>query len=535
IMLGTEWGLDIDPYRSEMAYWLGDALLVIGAMQSNDEALRAGLLTVDVELGRIPDHLDLRGETMLLAMRGALLPERYHLTRLLDDLAAALEALGRSIEVLRAAPQVFDGQMRAWCWWVYAHTLRKQADLTSRLDLRAATVEAYERAAEIDDARPRLKVEIRANLAVARVQYWKQAVLTEDGAEAELARAYDWAIPELSDAAASPDADNDDKAVWLHNVVQFALSRGPIGDAGRPRLLGQLDHALRLIPQWDSGRARVLATRAELLHRHAERTGDPADRAVADDAIRAAYQEARRYGGNELHVAAAVWARRCAARDEWAEAARVGEESLAAAELLVRRQTHVEHKRAVLRRAVDVAGLTADALRRRRRLGDAATVLERGQAMVLAEQYARPSVIEDALRRLGRDDEAREYRERAAEARSLTASDEELRAARERLGSFAAGLTGIPGLQSMLEGPIEPAALLAGTAAVYFAAGFALLLDAAGEVTGVELPELTTDRLWRSAATFRAQAVVADNPVKLRQRIIATTCRWLQQAVMRPL
>ncbi len=539
LMLRTEWRLYIDPRRSEMAYWLGDTLLGIGAMQSNEEAVRAGLLVVDTELSRIPDHLDLRGETMLLAMRGALLAERYHLSRLLDDLAAALQALEQSTDMLRQIPDIVDGQTRAWTWWTYAHTLTTKADLTHRLDLREAVVEAYERAAEIDDAKPRLRVEIRANLALARLDYWQRAALTEDGAEAEVARAVTRAIAELSDAASSPHADRDDQAVWRHNIVQIALRHGEFGEARLPGLLDHLDQALSRLPEWDAGRARVLATRAELLHRHAEGTGAGADRAAADEAMRAAYQEAARFGGRELHVAAAAWAPRAAARGEWAEAARVGEESLTAAELLVRRQTHLDHKRAVLRGAVDIAGTTADALRRCGRPAGAVAALERGQAMVLGEQYARPSVIEDALRRSGRDDEADEYRARATEARRLNASDEELRAAQERLEFFAAGLTDIPGLRAMLEGPVDPVALLTGAPAVYLAtgaaAGFALVLDGTGGATGVDLPDLTPDRLWRRAATFRAQAVVADNPVELRRRVIARTCQWLDRVVMGPL
>jgi CHAT domain-containing protein len=301
------------------------------------------------------------------------------------------------------------------------------------------------------------------------------------------------------------------------------------------RQLADLDQALRITADRNVDKAALLATRAQLLHEHAERTDLAEDRRRAHDAVYEAYQGALGHGGMVLHSAAGNWARYCARSGDWEQAAVAGRRAVTAVEDLIRRQTHIDYKQAILRQASDLAGLTAKALRMTGRLPQAVEALERGQAMILVDQYARPSLIEERLRRSGHADLAQEYRLLASRRRSLDARDEELRQADERYRKLVQDrLSAIAEIRPLLAAP-DPIGSLAGTPTVYLAPEFALVLDPAGALTAVDLPGLTSRALWRRAARFTNRVVAPANPPELRMDTIRETCRWLDQVAMLPL
>lgn len=301
------------------------------------------------------------------------------------------------------------------------------------------------------------------------------------------------------------------------------------------KLLDLIDKALTITPLWDARRAELLRNKADVLRRRASRTGNAADDAIADEALRAAYQAALAYGGLTLYVSAGEWAAHCVTRGNWAEAVAAGEQAVTAAEDLVRQQTHIYDKRAVLRRTASLARLTASALRHIGKTHEAITLLERGQAIVLANDYFRPALVEDRLRRIGHTEQADTYAKAVEAVRRINADDADLRLAQRNLANLIGSLSDLEGLSDLLFRSTSPESLLAGAAAVYIAEGFALVINSSGVVTDVELPELTLDATRLHAIKFIDRAVAGGNPADLRKKTIKTTCEWLDRVVMKPL
>lgn len=300
--------------------------------------------------------------------------------------------------------------------------------------------------------------------------------------------------------------------------------------------LARLDQALALIPEWDAGRARLLATRADILRGHADRTGDTGDRAAADEAMRAAYEESLRFGGDVLRLNAGNWALRAAERRDWQRAAEAGDHALRAATDLVHRQTHVDYKRAILRNGINVATTTADALRRLGRLADAVTVLDRSQTLVLAEQFLLPHEVEAQLRRTAGGELADTYRELVADTLRIDAPDAELRQAMTRLADFQQSLTDETGAPLVLATTTaDPIATLSGTVTAYLAPGFALVVRESGALVDVDLPELTPAAIAEIAHAVTSRVMPAGAGELTRMLAIQRTCAWATRIILEPL
>lgn len=292
-------------------------------------------------------------------------------------------------------------------------------------------------------------------------------------------------------------------------------------------LLGYLDRALTITPERDAGRVRLLEDRARVLRE----AGAPA--AEVAEALRTAYVEAQRHGGMALHSAAGTWARDRAATGDWPVAAEAGDDAVSALETVVRLQTHLYHRRALLRSAGSLTTLTADALRRTGHAARAAVFLERGQAMTLVDQYARPAVVEQLLR--GHDDTiALKYRTLVDAVRRFNANDTELRAAQADLARFVDSTARLPGMRDLLEAARDPRDLLVGSAFVYVTVGFAIVVNDSGTATPIELPDLTENALWRVQTKF-IRRVVLGRDEYLSTSTVESTCRWLDRVVMGPL
>jgi hypothetical protein len=225
-MIATPWRLMVDGDRSRVAFAVADELLGAAAQGGGTVAIQFGLAVVDAELDRVPwELLDPGAEILLRTVRGALLGERHYLETRLDDLEAAVRELEKATNRLRQLPQVVDEHNQGWCWLTYASTLTDHADITDRLDQRAAAVEALEHAAAVPGVRPQMRNAIRHKLAVTRVDYWKRVARDDAAATGDLVRACDDAIVELEDLIDDPVGHDVERRTWLQNLTSLKQLR----------------------------------------------------------------------------------------------------------------------------------------------------------------------------------------------------------------------------------------------------------------------------------------------------------------------
>jgi CHAT domain-containing protein len=539
----------VDPERGRLTFQVADACL--GAVPLSGRlahtVLDGGVQIVEAELASISgSHLDFVSETLLLAVHGALLAEWYHLEHHLEDLNSALEDV-RSASAFLELPGLLDDQDRAWCWQTIAAIRQRQADLTHRVDHLGGVVDALEQARSAEGASDNLRAAIRWRLTGARLAYWHRVVATDPSAVPRLNEAVDEAIAELGDLVDNAPGHDIERRSWFQNLAAAHLERSQ-----RPGLsplevaadlaagLHAVDRGLEISPAGSADRVPLLETRGALLLAQSQ-VDDSVDAAAA---MQTAFEAAAEHRHPEVGRAGHRLAMAYASAGRWSEAASVGIRTLEVLQSLVRLQAHQDYRWTVMRETAGLtglAGLTAFAYVAAGRPLEGALVLERGQAIVLGDRYARPRAIHDSLLAQGRAAQAVQYLRVAAAVRELNASDQRLRRAEDELADVVAELRSLPGLGALL-GPIDAASVIAAAAAttvVYLASspfgGVALVIDGAGSAQAVDLPEVTDEKVSAVGLRFSRRVVSPANPPSLRSRTIAETCDWLGRAVMGPL
>ncbi|MBK8470360.1 MAG: CHAT domain-containing protein [Candidatus Phosphoribacter sp.] len=286
--------------------------------------------------------------------------------------------------------------------------------------------------------------------------------------------------------------------------------------------LQDLELALASVQPWDAQRVRLTIRKAQVLTVMGRvREADALLSRARDDALE--------HGGGTLFDAAQAWATRCAELRDWSEAAVAAEQAVCANADLMRRQVHLDYKRLTQRNASAMAALAADAYRRMGRLDAAVAALERGQSMILVEDYLTRPAIASVLRE--RDPElAAEYGRQLEIARDLNAPDARLRAAHTRLDELLARA----GLDRADMATARPVSAPQRGAAVYLCTGFALIVDGTRGVRDLDLPGLTSEDLREVAVRF-TKDVVAGDPSADVDRTVEDTCRWIDDIIMTPL
>ena len=330
--------------------------------------------------------------------------ERFDLTGRIGDVDEAIRVLAAALDATPAADPALPSRLNNLGIALRTRQLRRAG---GREDVDRA-IAAFERALELTGVDEPDAAALHANLGNALHQRHDLTGGLRD---------LDRSVRELETALQATPRDSADRASTLNNLGATLSARADAAGSAEDvaRAVALTREAVRLCPQASARRATYLVNLANAL---AQRGDDPA-------AARDAYREAVRVGllasPAEALAAAQNWSGSARDRRAWDEVAEACEAGQQAARTLFGTQLLRADKESWLR---DAHGLTSDgayALIARSRLPQAATVLERGRALLLSERLALDAADLGRLASRAPPLAAR-FRAAAAEVRRLEAA-----------------------------------------------------------------------------------------------------------------
>lgn len=254
------------------------------------------------------------------------------------------------------------------------------------------------------------------------------------------------------------------------------------------------------------------------------RARSPADREAATAAYRSACASGLRAAPDAALIASRAWLDWAIQRTAWAEAAEAGELGLQAADQLYRAQAFRSQRESRLGETQGIANRTAYAWARQGDGRRAASAIERGRAVLLADALRVRTEL-DRLEGEGQEGLADDYRRAAAELTALERSpvagetepgtlshmQRRLRA-RDDLDAAIAAIQSLLGhedfLRRITDEQLLEQAMLASTAAplVYLIpappGGIAIVLQPGGSIAIIDLPGLSDGAVRRAVDDF---------------------------------
>jgi hypothetical protein len=540
ILKGAARRMIVDPERTELAFRIAKALLQVSIRQARPDIVDYAIGILERETEFIHFELAPRSVALLAVCHASLLTERFYLSRRIDDLAAAMDMYEANASFIEKFPDLFEDHDRAWFWWGFGKAHWQKADVAGqRLELVAA-VSCMAKAAKMLSAESAFGRQIYGDLAVAQVNLIEvDAKATDLNTSPEFRAGLDAAIDTLRVLTKSGLSGGPRQR--LQNLANLLARRSEVHPHGSPDRIADLREALAVCEEalklpaaseWEN--VTLLGTRAECYRLLAENRID----ATLEKAYVNAMESARRTEHPEMLSIARNWLLLLSEAGRWHDAASVGDIALSLLERLVRNQPHQHYKQVYLRQGIGLAEAAAVASARSGDPAGAMTRLERTLAVVWREQYFGPRSVASRLRASSAPDLAAQYLNLIARARSIEATDQELRKAEAQLAELQSSIDSVLGSSGVVHAEELARGDVAKVPSMYLVTSkvgsVALLGDEEGRVTAIDLPLAPASAVYGMSARFRKDVVstaAVDSACSTAAEIVAS----LEHAVLRPI
>jgi CHAT domain len=325
--------------------------------------------------------------------------------------------------------------------------------------------------------------------------------------------------------------------------------------------IAALEDVVDVFPQGSPEYPKVLANLADQLAARHQRSASADDLHRAVDCYRACCTRGLELGVERALVAALVWGRWAAQREDWEEAAEAYGYGLEALTRLFDVQLLRPHKEARLREVVGLPANVAYALAKAGWPDKAVVALERGRALLLNEALGRIRAEFGRLDELGHDELRARFEEIVESMLQLRRPSEDpdwmmvltrdesilygmqwgeaAKQAREELDATVAEIRRVPGFEEFLK-PLtfeDLAAISSSAPLVYLAAaevgGLGLLVRGA-LITPVWLPDLTEGTLGARTEAYRGALERHEADPAAFSAALEELTHWLWDAAMGP-